>query len=130
MRRLPGSLDLIGQGSPRLRHVKQQRLAPGVLKLVSDLEAVGGAPPVERYEFAGRHPLSQYVLSDKIRRQKFVPHRNERICRESSIVPGRTRLRGGGRQERRELPGHSWQTTNGHERLKMLNLLRSLKVVC
>ena len=59
MRRLPGSLDLIGQGSPRLRHAKQQRLAPGVLKLVSDLEAVGGAPPVERYEFAGRHPLSQ-----------------------------------------------------------------------
>jgi len=89
MRRVPDSLDLIGQGSPRLRHAKQQRLAPAVLKLVSDLEAVGGAPPVERYEFAGRHPLSQYVLSDKIRRQKFVPHRNERICRESSIVPGR-----------------------------------------
>jgi hypothetical protein len=53
MRRVPCSLDLIGEGSPRLRHAKQRSLALGVLKLVSDLEAVGGAPPVEPYEFAG-----------------------------------------------------------------------------
>jgi len=63
MRRVPCSLDLIGQGSPRLRHSKQRSLAPGILKLVSDLEAVGGASPVERYEFAGRHPPSPVRLS-------------------------------------------------------------------
>ena len=57
MRRVPRSLDPIGQGSPRLRHAKQRGLASGVLKLGSDLEAVGGAPPVERNKFAGRHPL-------------------------------------------------------------------------
>jgi len=42
MRRVPRSLDPIGQGSPRLRHAKQRSLASGVLKLGSDLEAVGG----------------------------------------------------------------------------------------
>jgi hypothetical protein len=58
MRRVPCSLDLIGQGCPRLRHAKQRSLAPGIiLKLVSDLEAVDGTPPVEHYEFAWRHPL-------------------------------------------------------------------------
>jgi hypothetical protein len=49
-----------------LRHAKQRSLAPGIiLKLVSDLEAVDGAPPVERYEFDGRHPHPQYVFSRK-----------------------------------------------------------------
>jgi hypothetical protein len=65
MRRVPCSLDPIGQGSPRLRHTKQHSLALGVLKRGSDLEAIGGAPPVERYEFAGGHPHPEYVFSQK-----------------------------------------------------------------
>jgi hypothetical protein len=65
MCRVPCSLDLIGQGSPRLSHAEQRSLAPGVLKVVRDLEAVGGAPLVERYEFAGRHPHPQYVFARK-----------------------------------------------------------------
>jgi len=107
MRRVPRSLDLIGQGSPRLRHAKQHSPAPGVLKLGSDLDAVGGAPPVEPYEFAGRHPHPQYGLSDKIPRQRFVPHRNERICREVPLSPARTHLRGG------EMAGQRFDTELG-----------------
>jgi len=75
VRRVPRSLDLIGQGCPRLRHAKQRRLAPGIRKLVSDLEAVDGAPPVERYEFAGRHPL--------IPSASFRTSRTTAVCSQS-----------------------------------------------
>ena len=84
MRRVPRSLDLIGQGSPRLRHAKQRSLGPGVLKLGSHLEAVGGAPPVERYKFAGRHPHPKYVFFTKAEGRQFVPRPKEKTRRESS----------------------------------------------
>lgn len=61
-RHAPCSVDLIGQGDPSLRSVEQRNLAPGVLKLLSELKAVGGVP---RYDFAGRHPHPQYVCSPK-----------------------------------------------------------------
>jgi hypothetical protein len=44
---------MIGQGDPSLRHVKQRNPTPTVLKLMSELEAVGGVQPVARYDFAG-----------------------------------------------------------------------------
>ena len=52
---------------------KQRSLAPGILKLVADLEAVDGASPVERYEFAGRHPPSPVRLFAKVEPEQFVP---------------------------------------------------------
>jgi hypothetical protein len=88
MRRVPCLLDPIGEGSPRLRHAKQRSLALGALKLVRDLEAVDGAPPVERYEFAGRHPPPQYVFPPKTRPPHFVPVANKKIF--DAISPART----------------------------------------
>jgi len=73
MRRVPRSLDLIGQRCPRLCHAKQRSLALGILKLVADLEAVDGALPVERNEFAGRHPPSPVRLFAKVGSGQFVP---------------------------------------------------------
>src|SRR5271167_4876405 len=58
----PCLLDPISQGYPSLRHVKQRNLAPGLVKLLSDLEAVGCVQPVAGYDFAGRHPPSPVRL--------------------------------------------------------------------
>jgi hypothetical protein len=82
MRRVPCTLDPIGQGSPRLRHTKQRSLALGVLKRGSCLEAINGAQPVERYEFAGRHPHPQYVFSQKPKNASLFP----RLQRKTHIT--------------------------------------------
>jgi hypothetical protein len=56
----PGFLGLIGQGYPSLRHAKQRSLAPGIVKLLSDLDAINGIQPT-RYDFARRHSPSQML---------------------------------------------------------------------
>jgi hypothetical protein len=89
MRRVPCSLDPIGQRSPRMRHTKQRSLALGVLKRGSDLEAIGGAPPVERYEFAGGHPHPQYVFLHKSRRMPVCSASQRKNSLGGFIVPGR-----------------------------------------
>jgi len=83
MRRVPRSLDPIGQGSPRLRHAKQRSLAPGVLKLGSGLEAVGSAPPVERYEFVGRHSPIPSTSFHKSRRTPVCSASQRKTRRET-----------------------------------------------
>ena len=106
MRRIPRSLDPIGQGSPRLRHAKQRSLASGVLKLGSDLEAVGGAPPVERNKFAGTHPLIPSTSFHVSRRTPVCSASQRKNSPGSFMVPARTCLRGGGGRNGEDFPAH------------------------